>query len=48
MHPSLPQNGSQRREKRVGEWFRRRETPLLNGYAEQVASLYGDPLNSLR
>jgi sulfoxide reductase catalytic subunit YedY len=48
VHPELAQNGSQRREKRVGEWFRRRDTPLLNGYAEQVASLYGDQLHVLR
>jgi methionine sulfoxide reductase catalytic subunit len=48
VHPELAQNGSQRREKRVGEWFKRRDTPLLNGYAEQVASLYGDQLHSLR
>jgi methionine sulfoxide reductase catalytic subunit len=48
VHPELAQGGSQRTEKRVGEWFRRRETPLLNGYAEQVASLYGDQLNTLR
>jgi methionine sulfoxide reductase catalytic subunit len=48
VHPELPQNGSQRNEKRVGEWFKRRDTPLLNGYADQVASLYGDQLNTLR
>jgi sulfoxide reductase catalytic subunit YedY len=48
VHPDLAQNGSQRREKRVGEWFKRRETPLLNGYAEQVASLYGNQLHTLR
>lgn len=30
---------SQRRERRIGE-FRRRDTLLFNGYAEQVASLY--------
>lgn len=48
VHPELAQNGSQRHEKRVGEWFKRRETPLLNGYAEQVAALYGDQLHTLR
>jgi sulfoxide reductase catalytic subunit YedY len=48
VHPELAQNGSQRHEKRVGEWFKRRDTPLLNGYAEQVASLYGDQLHALR
>jgi methionine sulfoxide reductase catalytic subunit len=48
VHPDLAQGGSQRTEKRVGEWFRRRETPLLNGYAQQVAGLYGDQLNTLR
>jgi sulfoxide reductase catalytic subunit YedY len=48
VHPELAQNGSQRREKRVGEWFKRRDTPLLNGYADQVASLYGSSLHSLR
>jgi methionine sulfoxide reductase catalytic subunit len=30
---------SQARERRIGEW-RRRETLMFNGYAEQVASLY--------
>lgn len=30
---------SQRRERRIGEFFRR-ETKMFNGYAEQVASLY--------
>lgn len=48
VHPELAQNGSQRHEKRVGEWFKRRETPLLNGYAEQVAGLYGSQLHTLR
>ena len=48
VHPELPQNGSQRRERRVGEWLRQRETPLLNGLAEQVAPLYGSELNTLR
>jgi sulfoxide reductase catalytic subunit YedY len=48
VHPELAQNGSQRHEKRVGEWFKRRDTPLLNGYADQVAGLYGDQLHSLR
>ena len=48
VHPGLAQNGSQRHEKRVGEWFKRRETPLLNGYVEQVAGLYGDQLHTLR
>jgi len=33
------QRWSQRRERRIGE-FRRRDTLLFNGYAEQVASLY--------
>ena len=48
VHPGLVQGGSQRREKRPEEWVRRRDTPLLNGYAEQVASLYGSELNTLR
>jgi methionine sulfoxide reductase catalytic subunit len=48
VHPDLAQGGSQKREKRVGEWFRRHDTPLLNGYAEQVAHLYGVQLDSLR
>jgi sulfoxide reductase catalytic subunit YedY len=30
---------SQARERRIGE-FRRRETLMFNGYAEEVASLY--------
>ncbi|MCK9517310.1 MAG: protein-methionine-sulfoxide reductase catalytic subunit MsrP, partial [Ottowia sp.] len=30
---------SQRTERRIGE-FRKRETLLFNGYADQVASLY--------
>jgi sulfoxide reductase catalytic subunit YedY len=30
---------SQARERRIGE-FRRRETLMFNGYADQVASLY--------
>jgi methionine sulfoxide reductase catalytic subunit len=48
VHPDLAQNGSQKTEKRIGEWFRRHETPLLNGYANEVASLYGSDLHSLR
>jgi methionine sulfoxide reductase catalytic subunit len=48
VHPDLAQNGSQKTEKRIGEWFRRHETPLLNGYANEVASLYGSELHSLR
>ena len=30
---------SQRRERRIGEFFRR-DTLMFNGYAEEVASLY--------
>jgi methionine sulfoxide reductase catalytic subunit len=48
VHPELAQGGSQRREKRVSQWFRSRDTPLMNGYAEQVAQLYGSDLNVLR
>ena len=48
VHPDLVQSGSQRYERRVGDWFRRRETLLLNGYADQVAQLYGDQLGTLR
>jgi sulfoxide reductase catalytic subunit YedY len=32
---------SQRRERRIGEFFRR-ETTMFNGYADQVSSLYAD------
>ncbi|HEX8692685.1 MAG TPA: protein-methionine-sulfoxide reductase catalytic subunit MsrP [Longimicrobium sp.] len=31
---------SQKRERRIGEWLRRRPTLMFNGYADQVASLY--------
>ena len=48
VHPDLRQGRQQNKEKRVGEWFTRRDTPLLNGYSDQVASLYGSSLNSLR
>jgi methionine sulfoxide reductase catalytic subunit len=48
VHPDLVQGGSQKKEKLVGEWLKRRDTPLLNGYAEEVAHLYGSQLNSLR
>lgn len=48
VHPDLRQGGSQQKEKKVGEWFARRDTPLLNGYADQAASLYGSQLNTLR
>ena len=48
VHPDLPQSGSQRRERRVGKWFKRRDTPLLNGYADEVAQLYGEQLHTLR
>jgi methionine sulfoxide reductase catalytic subunit len=48
VHPDLVQGGSQKKEKLVGEWLRRRETPLLNGYADEVGHLYGTQLNSLR
>jgi methionine sulfoxide reductase catalytic subunit len=48
VHPDLVQGGSQKKEKLVGEWLKRRDTPLLNGYAEEVAHLYGSQLHSLR
>lgn len=48
VHPDLRQGRKQDKEKRVGEWFTRRNTPLLNGYADQVASLYGSSLDKLR
>jgi methionine sulfoxide reductase catalytic subunit len=48
VHPQLEQGGSQRREKRVSDWVRNRETPLMNGYAEQVAQLYGNSIDTLR
>jgi sulfoxide reductase catalytic subunit YedY len=33
---------SQKRERRIPEFFARRETQLFNGYGDQVASLYSD------
>jgi methionine sulfoxide reductase catalytic subunit len=48
VHADLAQGGSQKKEKLVGEWFKRRDTPLMNGYADEVAHLYGSQLNTLR
>lgn len=48
VHPDLLQNKSQKRERRLDEFFTRRPTPLLNGYADQVAHLCGSELHTLR
>lgn len=48
VHPDIVQNRSQKRERRLEELATSRPTPLLNGYADQVAHLYGSELNTLR
>ena len=48
VHPGQWQQKSQARERRISEWLRSRETKMLNGYAEQVAHLYGSELDTLR
>jgi sulfoxide reductase catalytic subunit YedY len=48
VHPDLRENRSQKRERRLDELIASRPTPLMNGYADQVAHLYGSELHTLR